>query len=189
MREDHPADLDNLLVALTIQEGAAKAQVIPQEKIVLSAEFFDICKTNACGQFGRCHMCPPDVGDIEALMGTVRAYPKAVLYQTISQLEDSFDWEGMQAASKNHAQLSQRLRKTLAPLLPQGSLHLSCGGCGLCDTCSKVEGLPCRFPEDAMPSVESYGVDVYKTTKDTSLKYINGADTVTFFGMVLFKEA
>jgi hypothetical protein len=40
-----------------------------------------------------------------------------------------------------------------------------------------------------LASVESYGVDVYKTTKDTNLKYINGPNTVTFFGLVLFKEA
>ncbi|MGI6652758.1 MAG: hypothetical protein ACOX55_01365 [Christensenellales bacterium] len=45
-------DLDALLVALTVEEGAAKVQVITQEKIVLSDEFYDICKSNACGQFG-----------------------------------------------------------------------------------------------------------------------------------------
>ena len=47
---------------------------------------------------------------------------------------------------------------------------------------------PCRFPEKALPSLEAYGVDVYNTTKDTDLKYINGQNTVTFFGMVLFRE-
>lgn len=182
-------DFDALLVALAVEEGAAKAQVIAQEKIVLSDEFYDICKSNACGQFGRCHMCPPDVGDIHTLMARVSDYPKALIYQTISPLEDSYDWEGMQAASKNHAMLSQRFRARLDPMLKSGNLHLSCGGCGLCDECTKVDGLPCRFPEDAMASMESYGVDVYKTTKDTNLKYINGPNTVTFFGLALFKEA
>ena len=36
--------------------------------------------------------------------------------------------------------------------------------------------------------MEAYGIDVYNTTKNTELKYINGQDTVTYFGMVLFEE-
>ena len=67
-------------------------------------------------------------------------------------------------------------------------LHLTCCGCRLCEKCAKVTGEPCRFPEKALPSLEAYGVDVYNTTKDTDLKYINGQNTVTFFGMVLFRE-
>ena len=43
-----------------------------------------------------------------------------------------------------------------------------------------------RFPERALPSVESYGIDVYNTVKGTELKYINGPNTVTYFGMVFF---
>lgn len=181
--------LDERLVGLTVSEGADKAVVIPQEQIVLSETFFDICRSNACGQFGRNHMCPPEVGDIHGLMDKVRSYPRAMVYQTISPLEDSYDWESMQAASKRHHQLGQRLRAVLSPLLPPDSLHLSCGGCGLCDTCAKIDDLPCHFPQDAMPSVESYGVDVYNTVKGTHLKYINGPNTVTFFGMICFHEA
>jgi len=31
-------------------------------------------------------------------------------------------------------------------------------------------------------------VDVYKTTKPTSLRYINGQNTVTYFGMVCLED-
>jgi len=180
--------LNQTLVNLAIKSGAYKAEVIPQKQVVLSESFYDICKSNTCGQFGRNFMCPPDVGEVSLLMEKVRAYPHVLIYQTVSQLEDSFDWEGMQAAGKHHVQLSQRLKAELTPFLPQGSLHLSRGGCGLCEVCAKTEDLPCRFPADAMPSVESHGVDVYNTVKDTPLKYINGPNTVTFFGMICFKE-
>ncbi len=177
------------LVAAALAEGAAKAEGIEQGRIVLSASFRDICATNACGKYGRCYMCPPDVGEIEELIAMVRRYPRAVVYQTISPLEDSFDHEGMVDASANHAQLSQRLQKKAEGILAPGFLHLSCGGCRLCDPCLKQEGLPCRYPDQALPSVESYGIDVYNTVKDTSLKYINGQNTVTYFGMLLFDEA
>ena len=177
---------DQQLIEAALGAGATKAMVSPQEQIVLSAQFRDICATNACGKYGRCYMCPPDVGDIEQLMAEVRKYPRALVYQTISPLEDSFDYEGMVDAGYNHVRLSQRLQDELADLLPQGFMHLTCGGCRLCENCLKEEGKPCRYPDRAMPSVESYGVDVYNTVKGTDLKYINGQNTVTFFAMALF---
>jgi predicted metal-binding protein len=178
--------LERKLIEEAISAGAAKAVVILQEQIVLSATFRDICAGNACGKYGLCYMCPPDVGDIEQLMETVRRYPRALVYQTISPLEDSFDYEGMTDAGFKHVQLSQRLQDKLTDLLPQGFLHLTCGGCRLCETCGKAEGRPCRYPDRALPSVASYGIDVYNTVKDTELKYINGPNTVTFFAMALY---
>ena len=39
-----------------------------------------------------------------------------------------------------------------------------------------------------MLSLESCGVDVYNTSRATDLKYINGQNTVTFFGLLLYRE-
>ena len=64
------------------------------------------------------------------------------------------------------------------------SLCLSAGGCRLCERCAKLDDEPCRMPDKAMTSLEACGVDVYNTTKKTELKYINGQNTVTFFGAV-----
>lgn len=176
----------NELLQLVLNCGADKAALIQQSSIALSAEFREACARNQCGLYGRCWMCPPDVGDIEVLMAQIRAFPQGVLYQTIGTLEDSFDFEGMTAAGRHHAQVSQRIRAAL----PAGLrvLHLTCGGCRVCETCAKITGEPCRFPDRALPSVESYGVDVYNTARATDLKYINGADTVTYFGLLLFEE-
>ena len=176
------------LVSLALEAGATKATLISREQIVLSAEFREICQRNSCGAYGRCWMCPPDVGEIEPLMARVRQYPRAVLYQTIGQLEDSYDIEGMGAAAAEHVRVSQRLQARLAPLVGPGLLHLSCGGCHLCETCAKQENQPCRHPEQALPSMESYGVNVYETAKDTGLQYCNGQNTVTYFGMALLPE-
>ena len=173
---------------LAVENGASKAEVIAQERIVLSSEFRAICEGNGCGNFGKCWMCPPDVGEIEPMMAQLRTYTHGVLYQTIGQLEDSFDIEGMMEAGNVHAQVGQRIQQAMKQALGEGILHLSCGGCHLCPVCAKRDDEPCRHPELALPSLESYGVDVYKTTKDTALPYINGSDTVTYFGMVLFKE-
>lgn len=167
--------------------GAAKAVVIPGESIVLNRDFYEMCRSNTCGNFGRCWVCPPDIGPIDELMERVRAYSHGLLYQSIGTLEDSFDIEGMSAAAKNHAQLSQRIRSAVEPMLGN-CFHLSCGGCNLCERCARRDDKPCRFPEKALLPMEGAGVDVYNTVKDTPLKYINGQNTVTYFGMVLFGE-
>jgi hypothetical protein len=83
------------------------------------------------------------------------------------------------------ALFSQRVNDAVKPLLPD-CLHLSCGGCNLCERCAKLDDQPCRLPDKALPPMEGYGIDVYNTTKPTDLKYINGQNTVTYFGIVLF---
>ena len=40
----------------------------------------------------------------------------------------------------------------------------------------------------AIASLEAYGMDVYKTACSAGLKYVNGPNTITYFGMVLFAE-
>ena len=173
------------LTALALDAGADKAIIIDVKDIVMSASFQDICKTNACGMYDRCWMCPPDIGEIEDLMADVRSYKHGLLYQTISPIEDSYDFEGMQAAGNARAQVSQRLEAFLLLQLNK-HLHLSCGGCRICNRCAKADHLPCRNPERAMSSMEGYGIDVYNTCKSTPLKYINGQNSVTYFGIVLF---
>ena len=176
------------LIDAAISSGAYKAEVVTADRLVLSHEFVDICKTNQCGKYGKCWMCPPAVGDIDEMMEKAGTFPNVLIYQYVGQLEDSFDIEGMEEAGKVHTVVSQKLNDLLPTLLHAEYLHLSKGGCGLCETCTIIENKPCRFPDKALASLESYGVDVYQSVKDTSLRYINGQNTVTYFGMVLFSE-
>lgn len=176
------------LIQLAIDCGATKATIITQTQIVTSAAFRDICAGNGCGMYGKCWMCPPDAGDIETLMAEIRKYTYGLWYQTIRDLEDSFDFEGMSEAGRLHVLVSQNIQERIKKESPKDFLHLSCGGCRLCQRCAKLDGEPCRMPNKALSSLEAYGIDVYQTTKDTDLKYINGPDTVTYFGIVLFRE-
>jgi predicted metal-binding protein len=128
------------------------------------------------------------VGEIHTLMQRVGGYASAVLYQTVHALEDSFDYEGMVAAGARHSEVSQALEGQLRETGAAGYLHLSAGGCRLCETCAKRENQPCHHPALALPSMESYGVNVYETARRAGLLYINGQDSVTYFGMVLFGE-
>lgn len=116
-------------------------------------------------------------------MARIGACSEGVLYQSVAPLEDSFDFEGMMAAAQEHARLGQRIEKALAG---RGShLHLGAGGCHICPKCTAPEGKPCRHPDKILPPLEGCGVDVYKAAKAAGLKYINGQNTVTYFGLVL----
>lgn len=178
--------LFNKVCDAAIGLGAYKASVIPTSEISLDKSFRDTCESNACGVYGKCYMCPPDIGDIDVLINKVGQYDYALVYQTVSELEDSYDFEGMIAAKTSTYPIAQKLRAVFDELSVTKVLHLGAGGCGVCDKCAKTDNLPCRFPELAMPSLEAYGINVSLLSKSAQMKYTNGPNTVTYFGAVLF---
>ena len=166
--------------------GANKASVIPAKLIETDRVFRDMCAANACGVYGKCWMCPPDVGEIGELMAQLREYDHVLVYQIIGRLEDSFDFESMAETKQSLRDLSQSLRPVFDRPEIGRVLHLSAGGCGVCHPCTKVRGEPCAHPDLAMSSLEAYGIHVSKLAARAGMKYINGANTVTYFGVVLF---
>lgn len=176
------------LVSTVLECGADKAVMIDPKNIVTNKMFDGICKSNACGKYDKCYMCPPALGNIEELMAKVHMYKKAMIYQTIDPLEDSFDIEGMEEASKRMSNVVVSFHNKARKIMDDSQMfHLGPGYCYLCDKCAILDDKPCRFPEDAFPGLEGCGVDVYSTIKNTELKYINGKDTVTYFGLMLFE--
>ena len=180
-------ELFSRLVETARSHGAHCATVIEARAIPRDKIFRDICASNACGMYGRCYMCPPDVGEIGALMASLDSYDYALVYQTVDELLDSFDFEGMVEAKGHVFPITEALCESLASVGIEAPLRLGVGGCGLCEVCAKRTGEPCRFPALAMPSLEAYGVGVSELAKLSGMKYTNGPNTVTYFGAVLFK--
>ena len=178
--------MNNKLIETALNCGAFKATILPAAEIKTGREFRDICKSNQCGNYGRCWTCPPDCGDIDVLMAKLKEYDSVLLYQTVGELEDSFDIEGMEDAHKKHLKVTMAIGDEVKTLLDVPYLQLSAGACGICEVCAKRTGEPCRFPDKALTSLEACGINVYETVKNTGLKYINGQNTVTYFGAVFF---
>lgn len=178
--------MENKIIEKVIDLGAFKASVISAEDIKTDKMFRDLCEANACGMYGKCYMCPPDIGDIDFLMAKLRDYRSALIYQTVTALEDSFDFEGMTEARIEANRIALKLRSVFDEVGIKNVLHLSAGACGICETCAKRTGEPCRCPDLAMASLEAYGINVNELAKSAGIKYINGQDTVTYFGAVLF---
>ena len=181
---------------LILELGAHRAGVVAVEDIEFQPDFRKLCESNACGMYGRSWMCPPLVGEVDQLIASLKRWRWAVVYQTVDELEDSYDFEGMMDAGKKHNDLAQKLREwanaAVEEALGQGDrmqlLHLGAGGCRVCPVCGRRTGEPCRFPEKAIGSLEAYGVNVSLLAEAAWMRYINGQDTVTYFGAILCRK-
>lgn len=171
-----------------LEAGADRAAFVPVEQIVFDRSFRDICATNACGNYGRCWMCPPDVGEIEAMIARAKGFDTALVYQTVDPLEDSFDFEGMMAAAARSSRIGQRLTGLFRGWGLPRWLQLGAGGCHVCGECARRANEPCRHPDLALASLETYGIDVSRLAAAAGMNYINGPNTVTYFGALLFCE-
>ncbi len=176
------------LLDKVLEMGAYKTGLVKVSDIRFERAFRDMCEANACGNYGKCWMCPPDAGDIDVLIEEAKGFQKALVYQTVGQLEDSYDFEGMMEAARVHNELANSLRQLFDTLPVSKKLHLGAGGCHVCERCAKLTNEPCRSPELAMASLETYGVAVSELAAQAGMKYINGENTVTYFGALFFSE-
>lgn len=174
------------LEAECVKLGAFRSKVIDCERVIFHPDFRKMCEQNSCGKYGKCYTCPPDIGDIEDLIAEAKRYRYALVYQTVSPLEDSFDIEGMMDAEKKHHRLGLDIRHIFSRPDLTDALHLNAGACGVCDVCAKETGEPCRFPALATSSLEAYGIYVSELAKVAEMLYTNGQNTVTYFGAVFF---
>lgn len=176
------------LIRLAESAGAYKAGIVAVEDIPFCPELRQLCESNQCGNYGKSWTCPPAVGKVEDLMRQAKGYQSALVYQTVSQLEDSFDIEGMQEGAKRHNSITDKVSKQVREVLGSDILQLSAGGCPICEVCAKKEEKPCRYPDRALASLETYGIFVSQLAELAGMKYINGVNTVTYFGAFFFHE-
>ena len=173
-------DIYNLLISY----GVTKAEEIPVSDLVLQEDLHEYCKQNVCGRYNSNYTCPPAIGTAGDLMKILQSYKRAIIFQNIYPLEDSFDFEGMVSAGEKHNNMTLKIAKELKD---ENILVLMAGGCSLCKQCGIKTNEPCRNPKYALSSLEAYGVNVSQIGEVSSLKYINGVNTVTYFSGVFIR--
>jgi predicted metal-binding protein len=173
------------LIALSLASGATHAAILAPYAIPFVPELRQACEQNQCGRYATCWVGPPAIGAVADLIDEVRAYDLALVIQTVGQLEDSFDYEGMVAAKTEHIAVYQKILAAVRTAWPgQPLLALDAGCCDLCPTCTYPDE-PCRHPDEAIPSVEAYGIYVNAMLNVCGLKYNNGPNTVSYVGLIL----
>ena len=73
------------------------------DTIELKPEVRQMCASDSCHKYNKCWSCPPGCGTLEECEKRVRKYKLGILVQTVGQLEDSMDGEGMMRI-RGHAQ-------------------------------------------------------------------------------------
>lgn len=180
-------DLNNLC-SLAKSLGVAHAAIIAMQDIKFNEDFRMQCEQNTCGSYNKNWMCPPSIGSINELRNRVLQYNHGLLFQTVYQLKSSFDWKGMQQATVDHTITFRNILAELRKMdVLQEILPLNVGPCTYCGRCAFLDGQECRFPEEAVPSVESYGIDVMALEKSCGMPYYNGKNTVSCVSLILLR--
>lgn len=168
-----------------IEFGFDAGNILDVSKLNFLPEVRQMCESARCGAYGKNWACPPHCGTIEECEADTRRFEKGIIVQTVTQLEDSFDIENMELGAKKNSKLVADFSKNLKEKYEV--LVLGAGACRVCGTCACPQE-PCRFPGKRISSMEAYGLLVSDVCKDFNLKYINGANTVTYTNCFLIKE-
>jgi predicted metal-binding protein len=174
--------------AILAELGITRFGVVSVADMVFSEAFRAACESNQCGKYGTNWACPPGVGESGELIGKARRFRQGLVIQTVWPLEDMFDFDGMMAGGQKHNALFRKAVAQVMPRLSAGEkLALSAGACSVCDTCTYPAREPCRLPEQALSSLEAYGIDVAHLISLSGLSYNNGPNTVSYVGVILFQ--
>ena len=138
----------------------------------------DMCNPSQCPRFNHSWACPPACGTLEEMRERVKSYTHGILVQTVGELEDSYDWEGIQATAKSQSASFQKLWDKLEEEYPN-LFAMGTGGCSKCEKCTYPDD-PCRFPKRMAPSMEACGLYVSKVCTDNNLAYNYGPNKIAY---------
>ena len=165
--------------------GIYQYGLIDTKQIIFSDEVRRLCEANVCRNYGTTWACPPAVGTFDECKEKSLKYDIALVFNAKYHLDDSFDYEGMLFGHKEFKKVCDKLANLVKEKLTD-YLLLSNEGCIRCGDCTYPQ-YPCRFPEKLFPSVEGFGIRIDALAKSANIKYINGENTVTYFGLLLFR--
>ena len=178
-------EMEMLLTPERLKElGVWQFGVISTDQIPFSEEARTMCENNVCQSYGKSWACPPAVGTVAECREACLAYQKILVFSGCYQLEDSFDYEGMVAGAGEFKHVCERLYSEIKEIT-EHFLLLSNGKCSRCSVCTFPEN-PCRYPELLYPALEGYGVMVSQLAARAKINYINGVNTVTYVGGILW---
>ncbi|MDE7244782.1 MAG: DUF2284 domain-containing protein [Oscillospiraceae bacterium] len=143
-----------------------------------------ICQTE-CPQYGKSWACPPGVGTVEACQERCLSYPHALLFTTMTEVDDIADIEATLATRSEHEAVTHQINRLMRG---QGAdtYPLSTESCAVCPECTCPDA-PCRHPERMFPCVESHGILVTEIAERLGIDFQAGGNTVTWFSLILYR--
>jgi len=168
------SDKITLLCDETIKLGATYSKVISTKSIIVEPWVQLKCRFG-CSKFGKYKTCPPFTPTYKETQELLECYESAIL---IEGQPPAKQFEGMLLKVEHKANLAGFYK----------AFSLNAGPCPLCVECD-VEG-SCPMPEDARPSMEACGIDVFKTVRNNGfeIKFLeHKTEYVKYFGLLLLE--
>ena len=88
------------------------------ESLQVMPEVREMCAADRCKIYGTRWACPPGCGTLEQCWERIEQYANGILVQTVGDLEDEFDAEGIAAAHKRHDVRFKLLTRQVRTMLP-----------------------------------------------------------------------
>ncbi len=167
--------LENELREMALKSGASDFKfVLPSQ--VFTAHWVRLKCQYGCKNYGTRYTCPPYSPTPEDTRKVLDEYSRAYLIKYEGFLGfDEYPPKRLDAAMTD---LSLHVCKAVFDMERHAFLAgyykaFSYGAhrCRKCDVCAVMEkgGKGCRFPADARPSLESAGIDVFKTARNAGM--------------------
>lgn len=126
--------------------GAKEAKVIPANSIV-TAEWVRLKCQYGCDGFGQRLTCPPNSPSPELTLRMIAHYKHGILIH-----------------GDEHADIRKMVASLERLIFLDGyykAFGMGSGPCNLCADCTPF----CRYPDEARPSMEACGIDVFATVR------------------------
>jgi predicted metal-binding protein len=163
------------LCAKAIKLGAGDAKIVKASSIETAVWVRNKCQFG-CSGFGESLGCPPYSPAPKQTQKVLDCYKKAILIHCPSGLR------------RDISKIVVELEKEVFLSGFYKAFSMGAGPCRLCLTCNLKKG--CRHPEEARPSMEACGIDVYQTARNNgfTIEVVKSPSCkANYFGVVLIE--
>lgn len=176
---------EETMIQLALNEGFSAAALIDAREIVFDASFRPYCEENLCGSYGANYSCPPDCGTPEEMERRMRAFSRALVFQTRWPITDYSDVKAIKAAKQSH---NAGMLRVIRQLRQEGYDGVMGGAscCTLCDRCAILDHQPCAHPDERFSCLSAYCIYVKKLAESCGMEYFCVDGSLAFFGVYAF---
>lgn len=139
-------------IDILMNNGAYCAKTIDTQSIITVPWTVFKCQFG-CENYGKNYCCPPKVPVYDKTRDIIDCYKTAILFGTHEM-----------------KLVNQLILKVNKELFYDGFYKATAFGGGCCRLCEKCSQDGCRFPREAIPSMEACGIDVFATVHGNGFK-------------------
>lgn len=165
------------------QLGFDTAAPLDPAKLEALPAIREMCAADKCRAYGKNWTCPPACGTLEECADRMHRYENGILLQTVGRLSKAIDTKAYRETERRHLEQFRALAGEIRTEFPE-ALCLGAGDCRVCKACAYPE--PCRFPEQALSSMEAYGLFVTQVCRDCGVPYYHGPMTIAYTACILY---